>query len=149
MPDHSLNISEIVNETSTEPSPILLEDDDDMDGLQEQKRKGTSENREKKFITSPADIEVHWKVELQDAEITEVQQNAFKELCNEFRDIFSIDSSDIGKTPLLEMEIDTGDSPPIIPKTLHSSFETCYMGTERTENSGESLSNSEKCLTLG
>ena len=51
---------------------------------------------------------MHRKVELQDAEIIEVQQNAFKELCNEFKDIFSIDSSDIGKTPLLEMEIDTG-----------------------------------------
>ena len=29
------------------------------------------------------------------------------------KDIFSIHSSDIGKTPLIEMEIDTGDSPPI------------------------------------
>ena len=55
-------------------------------------------------------------MELQDAEITEVQQNAFKKLCSEFKDIFSIDSSDIGKTPLLEMEIDTGDSPPITKK---------------------------------
>ena len=31
------------------------------------------ENREKKFITSPVDIEVHRKVELQDADITETQ----------------------------------------------------------------------------
>ena len=29
---------------------------------------------------------------------------------------FLVDSSDIGKTPLIEMEIDTGDSPPIIQK---------------------------------
>ena len=28
-----------------------------------------------------------------------------------------MDSSDIGKTPLLEMEIDTGDSPPITQKS--------------------------------
>ena len=117
MQDQSLNISEIVTETSIEPSPILLEDDnDDIEGLPEQKRKATSENRERKFIMSPADIEVHQKVELEDAKITEAQQNAFKELCNEFKDIFSIDSSDIGKTPLLEMEIDTGDSPPITQK---------------------------------
>ena len=27
-----------------------------------------------------------------------------------------VDSSDIGKTPLVEMEIDTGDSPPITQK---------------------------------
>ena len=59
MQDQSLNISEIVTETSTEPSPILLEEDDDIEGLQKQKRKVTSENREKKFNTSPADIEVH------------------------------------------------------------------------------------------
>ena len=62
------------------------------------------------------DIEAHRKVELQDADVTEVQQNAFKELRNEFKDIFSIDSSDIGKTPLIEMEVDTGDSPPITQK---------------------------------
>ena len=110
MQNQSLNISEIVTETSTEPSPILVEEDDDTEELPEQKRKITSENKEKKFITSPADIEVHQKVELQDANITEAQQNAFKELCNEFKDIFSIDSSDIGKTALLEIEIDTGDS---------------------------------------
>ena len=114
--DQSLDISEIVTETTTEPSPILLEEDDDMEGLQEQKREIISESREKKFITSLADIEVHQKVKLQDAIVTEVQQNAFKELCNEFKDIFSLDSSDIGKTPLIEMDIDTGDSLPITKK---------------------------------
>ena len=37
-------------------------------------------------------------------------------MCIEFKDIFSADSSDIGKTPLLEVEIDTGDSLPITQK---------------------------------
>ena len=59
---------------------------------------------------------MHRKVELQDADVTEVQQNAFRKLCNEFKNIFSIDSSDIGKTPLIEIDIDTGDSPPITQK---------------------------------
>ena len=68
------------------------------------------------MITSLADIEVHRKVKLQDADVKEVQQNAFRELCNEFKDIFSIDSSDIGKTPVIEMEIATGDSLPITQK---------------------------------
>ena len=45
-----------------------------------------------------------------------MQQNAFKELCNEFKDISSIDSSEFGKTPLLEIKIDTGDSPVITQK---------------------------------
>ena len=116
MLNQSLDISEIITETSTEPSPILLEEDNDIEGLKEQKKKITSENIEKKFITTLTDIEIHRKVELQDAEITEAQQNASKELCNEFKDIFSTDSSDVGKPPLIEMEINTGNSPPITQK---------------------------------
>ena len=37
----------------------------------------------------------------------------FEKLCEEYNDIFSKDSSDIGKTPLITMEIETGDSPPV------------------------------------
>ena len=108
MQNQFLDISEIVTETSTEPYPIMLEDND-KEVLQKQEGEVNIE-MEKKFITSPADIEVHRKVELQDEEITEVQRNAFKDLCKEFNDIFSTDSGDIGKIPLLEVEIDTGDS---------------------------------------
>ena len=52
MQNQSLNISEIVTETSTEPSPILVEEDDNTEELPEQKRKITSANKEKKFIVS-------------------------------------------------------------------------------------------------
>ena len=34
-------------------------------------------------------------------------------MCEEYNDIFSRDSSDIGKTPFITMEIETGDSPPV------------------------------------
>ena len=71
MQNQSLDISEIVTETSTEPSPIMLEDDD-KEVLQEQEGE-VNIKMEKRFITSPADIEVHRKVELQDAEVTEAQ----------------------------------------------------------------------------
>ena len=103
-----IDISEIMTETSIEPSPIGIGEDNFVEVSQEQE--------EKKFITSPADIDIHQKVELQDADVSEEHQNAFKELCNEFKDIFLVDLSDIGKTPLVEMEIDTGDSPPITQK---------------------------------
>ena len=53
MQNQSLDISEIITETSTEPSPILLEEDNDIEELKEQKGKITLENIEKKFITSP------------------------------------------------------------------------------------------------
>ena len=104
----SIDISEIRTETSTEPSLI---------GIGEDNVKEVSHNQEeKKFITSPADIDIHRKVNLQDAEVSEEHQNAFIELCHEFKDIFSVDLGDIGKTPLVEMEINTGDSPPVTQK---------------------------------
>ena len=81
MQNQSLDISEIVNETFTEPLPIKLEDEN-KEVLQNGEVYIT--NTEKKFITSPANIEVHRKVELQDADITEAQWNAFKDLCKEF-----------------------------------------------------------------
>ena len=87
MQNQSLDISEIMTETSMEPSPIIFEDDD-KEVLNKQEGEVNKENIEKRFITSPTDIEVHRKVELQDADITEAQQNAFKDLCTEFNDIF-------------------------------------------------------------
>ena len=102
----SIDISEIRTETSTEPSPIGIGEEKDISQDQEEKR----------FIVSPADIEVHRKINLPDADVSDEHQKAFKELCHEFKDIFSVDLGDIAKTPLVEMEIDTGDSPPITQK---------------------------------
>ena len=110
-----LEISEIMTETSTEPSSLMCEDDEKK-VLDKQREIDIEEKVEKKFITSPADIDVHRKVKLQDADISEDQRQAFKDLCMEFKDIFSTVLGDIGKSPLLEVEIDTGDSPPITQK---------------------------------
>ena len=67
-----LEISEIMTETSTEPSSLICEDND-KEVLNMQEGDSEQEKVEKKFITSPADIEVHWKVELQDADISDEQ----------------------------------------------------------------------------
>ena len=72
MQNQSLDISEIVTETSTEPSPITLENDD-KEVLQKLNGEISSEDKEKRFITSPADIDIHRKVELQDVDISETQ----------------------------------------------------------------------------
>ena len=71
---------------------------------------------EKNFITSPVDVETQRKVKLQDAYTTETDKARFRCLCNEFEDIFSKSSEDIGHTPLVTMDIDTGDSPPVCQK---------------------------------
>ena len=111
----SLEVSEIMTETSIEPSSLMCEDVEEK-VLNKPEKNDIEEKAEKKFITPPTDIEVHRKVELQDAKISEEQRQAFRDLCAEFKDIFSIDSGDIGKTPLLEVDIDTGDSLPITQK---------------------------------
>ena len=49
--NQSLDISEIRTETSTEPFPLIMKEDNVTEVLQEQ--------REKKFITSPAYIDMH------------------------------------------------------------------------------------------
>ena len=53
-------------------------------------------------------------------EVAPQHREAFEKLCSDFQDIFSKDSADLGKTPLLKMDIPTGDSPPITqrPYTL-------------------------------
>ena len=71
---------------------------------------------EKKFITSPAEVNTHRKMQLQDVEVSKKYKEQFKQLCKEFEDVFSKDSKDIGKMPLITMDIDTGDSPPICQK---------------------------------
>ena len=71
---------------------------------------------EKKFIISPAEVNTHRKMQFQDAEVSKIYKEQFKKLCKEFEDVFSKDSTDIGKTPLITMDIDTGDSPPICQK---------------------------------
>ena len=100
------NIQKIVTSTSME-----------MMSIEEEKNQNTEVGEiENKFITSPADVEVHRKVNLQDAKISEEDLQQFKQLCKEYDDIFSKDSTDIGRTPSVIMEIDTGDSPPVTQK---------------------------------
>ena len=65
------------------------------------------------FIMSPADVESQLPVKLRDVEVAPKYCKAFEDLCEEFDDIFSKDSSDVRKTPLMQMEIPMGDNPPI------------------------------------
>ena len=70
-----------MTKTSMEPSSLMCEDDE-KEVLNRQEENVVKEEVEKKFITSPADIDVHRKVELQDANISEEQRQAFKDFCN-------------------------------------------------------------------
>ena len=49
-------------------------------------------------------------MELEGAVISEETKECFTQLCHEYDDVFSKNNQDIGKTSLIEMEIDTGDT---------------------------------------
>ena len=72
------NIQKIVTSTSMEMMNMEAEEDQNTEvgGV------------EKKFITSPADVEVHGKVNLQNAKVTEEDLQKFKKLCEKYDDIF-------------------------------------------------------------
>ena len=68
--------------------------------------------KEDDFLKSPAEAPVHRKVLLEEKNISLKTQQAFDELCSKYEDIISKNSDDIGKTMLVEMEIDTGNHLP-------------------------------------
>ena len=72
------------------------------------------------FLISPGDIYPNRKVELEDTEIKNSTRDKFELLCEQQSEAFSKNNKDIGRTQLIEMEIDTGDSLPVAqsPYTL-------------------------------
>ena len=65
------------------------------------------------FICSPADVPGPHEVQLQDKTITTDIKQKFEELCVEYGEAFSKNKEDIGRTKLIKMDIDIGDSPPV------------------------------------
>ena len=65
------------------------------------------------FLCSPADVPGPRKVQLQDKNITADIRQKFDELCDEYGEAFSKNNEDIGRTKLVKMDINTGDSPPV------------------------------------
>ena len=103
-----LDISEITTQSSSDSG---YETGNTSAGEEDIKQKVPSA-----FIMSPADIKTHRKVNLKDKEIDPKYREQFEDLCERYKHIFSIDSTDIGKMPLVQMEIETGNSPPICQK---------------------------------
>ena len=65
------------------------------------------------FLCSPGDVPGPCKVQLQDKDITTDIRQKSEELCDEYGEAFSKNNEDIGRTKLVKMDIDTGDSPPV------------------------------------
>ena len=63
------------------------------------------------FLCSLADVPGPRKVQLQDNDIATDIRQKFEELCEQYGEAFSKNNEDIGRTKLVKMDIDTGDSP--------------------------------------
>ena len=68
------------------------------------------------FLKSPADVPAHRKVILENKNISSKTKTAFEQLCEKYDEVISKNSGNIGKTMLIEMEIDTGNHPPVASK---------------------------------
>ena len=69
------------------------------------------------------------RVDLQDADITPGTRSAFDTLCEKYPKVFSKGNEDIGRTQLVTMNIDTGDSPLVSsrPYTLALKHHRCLQ----------------------
>ena len=91
------------------------------------------------FLISLGDIYPNRKVELEDADIKEATRVSFEALCEQQHEAFSKNNKDIGRTQLIEMEIDTGDSLPVAqsPYTLPlKDYDLVCQEIETLEKSG-------------
>ena len=94
---------------------------------------------ESDFLISPGDIYPSRKVELKDAEVSKETLHRFEKLCEDQKDAFSKNNRDIGRTQLIEMEIDTGGSVPLAqsPYTLSlKHYDWVHKEIETLEKAG-------------
>ena len=87
------------------------------------------------FLKSPVEAPIHRKVLLEDKDISPNTQKAFEKMCVRYDEIISKNNGDIGKTMLVETEIDTGNHhPPHCIQTLYTTLKTLQMGTKRNRD---------------
>ena len=83
------------------------------------------------LVYSPAQVTEHRCMELKDQNISEETKRKFEELKEKYPKVFSLNNEDIGHTQLVTMDIDMGDSPPVLSKTIYLTPKTLQLGTTR------------------
>ena len=108
-----------------------------------------SEVIESDFFISPGDIYLNRKVQLEDADIKDTFKAAFEVLCEQQHEAFSKNNKDIGRTQLIEMEIDTGDSLPVSTITIHITTKALRLGAAGDRTFGKIWCNLKKFIQMG
>ena len=92
-----IDISEISTETAQIPKSEDIDEGYNTEESETVEMTLSDKIDKSSFIVSPADIEIHRKVALKSAEVSDEHLEAFNQLCDKYRDVFSTDSSDIRK----------------------------------------------------
>ena len=93
--------------TSGEISHKKLQKTDHLD------KPNSEKDFETDFLISPGYVYPNRKVKLEDIDITEETRKKFEEMCDCHSEAFSKNNKDIGRTTLIEMEINMADSLPV------------------------------------
>ncbi len=110
---HILNIPAEPTGEAMIPAECVTISTDGTDTRLPSDPKGTS------MMTSPEHAPKCEQPPLADCKCTPAQLEQFEQLCAEYADIFSVNHLDVGHTRLIEVDIDTGDSPPIAQARYH------------------------------
>ena len=113
---NKFHISQRDNACSTMESKVT----EHSQNLLDQQWCDISEVVDSDFLISPGKIYLNRRVQLEDTDIKETTKENFGLLCEQQHKAFSENNKDIGRTQLIEMEIDTRDSLPVVqlPYTL-------------------------------
>ena len=113
---HILNIPAEPAGEAVIPAECVTVSTDHTDTRLPSDPKGTS------MMTSPEHAPKCERPPLADCKCTPAQLEQFEQLCAEYADIFSTNHLDVGHTRLIEVDIDTGDSPPIAQAHIMSPY---------------------------
>ena len=107
-----------ISELSTGTAYEMTEWDEGYQTGEEDSTPSLMTPKQTSFITSPVDVEGPRKTKLKDIQVSDEDQAQFWSLCEKFRDVFSSDSQDICKTPLIKMDIDLIIVHPYVKDTI-------------------------------
>ena len=101
------------------------------------------------LVYSPAQVTEHRWVELKEQHVSDETKQMFEELKEKYPKVFSLNNEDIGQTQLVIMDIDTGDSPTSVSKTIHPTPQTLWLGSTRNWDFRMSRSHKKEYQPLG
>ena len=88
-------------------------------------------------------------MELRDQDVPKETRQEFEKLKEDYPEVFSLNNQDIGRTQLVTMHVDTGDSPPICQKPYTLPLKALQLGTTGDQDLRASRHHQERVSVHG